>query len=223
MKWFSAGFVKAYEWILMIWEKYGLKKAVFALFILCGLVVSIDYCQERNIEEFFRKRDADEIALTERRKANDNEIKLKLSRLLIESECSRVTIYEFHNGIVNPAGLGYAYSELTYEETDGKCLYMPQGVQKLTVSLYKWPNVLKNDRCCVNLTDDCAYDRRLKFDLEDSKVLRFGSIMLKGPEGDIGVLNVHYCDSATYLSKDDLEIKVLLYKYASDINALLKR
>lgn len=206
-----------------MFSKNGIKKTFLALFIMVVICLGVGITTNYVINRKEAKRAEEEMASNEKRRLNDSDVQLQLSRLLNEVNADRAVIYEFHNGVVNPHGLGFNYAELTYEEIANGADYLDNSLHKLTLSLYQWPEVLSNEYIVVSKVSECGYDNRLKRDMDYVDVGKFGSIIISGKSGEIGILSVHYSKDHMIQVPSEKHIQVSLTKYASSISHLLDK
>lgn len=174
-------------------ERYSIFKLLklALVFIIGAYVFWIGTNQDKVLENFFNKKDAEHTQLMEYRKEIAPQIKVTLNQLLLDLNMDRAFVLEFHNGKENPAGLPFHYAEMSYEEVKDGVIYIGDDYDNLNLSRFSFPDYLYKQKIWVGSIDSLMkIDERVALRLKSNDVTYVGLILLRDSEQELGFLGV---------------------------------
>lgn len=138
---------------------------------------------------------------------NANKIQIQLYHLLQVFRADRITIYEFHNGGKNLAGVEFKKCSNTYEAVSLEIKPMIKEMQNLPLSINPlWNKILatRDDIIIPDISD--LEDTFLKGYLESQNIKAFYSSLLQDYDNTpMGFIAVEYYRTPVTLTEDELE------------------
>lgn len=138
---------------------------------------------------------------------NANKIQIQLYHLLQNFKCERVSIYEFHNGGKNLAGVEFKKCSNTYEAVSLETKPKIKELQNLPLSINPlWNKVLAshddiNIECVADLDDNF-----LKEYLEGQSIKTYYAVLLESyDKTPIGFMTLEYYENSVKLTKKQYE------------------
>lgn len=137
---------------------------------------------------------------------NANKIQIQLYHILQTFNADRVSIYEFHNGGKNLAGIEFKKCSNTYEAVELETKPIIKEMQNLPLSMNPlWSKVLATRDDIVIPNVEKLQDTFLKVYLETQSIKTYySSILLDYGNSPIGFITLEYYDDARELTKDEL-------------------
>lgn len=137
---------------------------------------------------------------------NANKIQIQLYHILQTFNADRVSIYEFHNGGKNLAGIEFKKCSNTYEAVELETKPIIKEMQNLPLSMNPlWSKVLATRDDIVIPNVDNLEDTFLKVYLETQSIKTYySSILLDYGNSPIGFITLEYYKNARELVQDEL-------------------
>jgi len=139
---------------------------------------------------------------------NANKIQIQLYHLLQNFGCERVSIYEFHNGGKNLAGVEFKKCSNTYEAVSLETKPKIKELQNLPLSINPlWSKVLgTHDRINIESVNNLE-DTYLKQHLQSQLIKSYYSELLEDyDKTPLGFITLEYYNNAVKLTKRQYEI-----------------
>lgn len=201
------------EKMLMLIEKYGIKK-IFKAFFVIGILLYVIYniqnlnkiitkvittsidnaVQSELVSYDTKQKEAHDEAMTYRKYANEK-IPQILDDIMIRTECSRVFIIEAHNGSQSVSGLPFTYGNMTYEK-DKDVIPIADDYSDIVLSRFPFLIYIEKNKAWSGTTDELMQiDRNLAFRLKSNNANYLFLVRLEGKNNMIGYLGVTFCDT----------------------------
>lgn len=138
---------------------------------------------------------------------NANKIQIQLYHLLQVFRADRISIYEFHNGGKNLAGVEFKKCSNTYEAVSLEIKPMIKEMQNLPLSINPlWNKILATREDIIIPDISQLEDTFLKAYLESQNIKSFYSSLLQDYDNTpMGFIAVEYYRNSVILTEDELE------------------
>jgi hypothetical protein len=209
--------------IIDIFEKYG---AIMALFVIAFLVSYLIIKnsqnrirqQEEKIDSLYNRIDSlvNKFSTEENQDLttkfinyaeNANKIQIQLYHILQAYGAERVSIYEFHNGGKNLAGVEFKKCSNTYEAVSLETTPVIRELQNLPLSLNPLWNKILATRESINISDvNSLEDNFLKSHLTIQRIKAYYSIILEDYDNTpIGFMSLEFYKNSKELSEKEVD------------------
>lgn len=223
--------------ILQFIQDYGIIFTIFAIFIIVAYSM-LNTSSKRiktqddkiaslydRIDKMIEKNSDDNSVLKDKFMLfaeNANKIQIQLYHLLQKFKADRVSIYEYHNGGKNLAGVEFKKCSNTYEAVSLETKPMIKEMQNLPLSLNPlWSKVLSSRDSIIIPDIELLDDGFLKTYLKDQNINTYYATILDDYDNrPIGFITMEYYHEPYELSKDfmnefeeiSIKISVLISK-----------
>ena len=209
--------------LLQTFQDYGVIVAILVLAIITSFYIirnstkrireqeeKIDTLYERidKLMNKFTHDDTNELAGKFTNYAeNANKIQIQLYHMLQNFGADRISIYEYHNGGKNLAGIEFKKCSNTYEAVELETKPIIKEMQNLPLSMNPlWSKILATKQDIEIPSVEKLQDTFLKTYLETQSIKTYySSIMLDYDNTPIGFITLEYYRTARELTKDELD------------------
>jgi hypothetical protein len=209
--------------ILKLFQDYGIIGTILILAVLVSYMLiknqtkiitgqqeKIDTLYTR-IDGLMKKFSADEshelVGKFDNYAINANKIQIQLYHILQNYGAERVSIYEFHNGGKNLAGIEFKKCSNTYEAVSLETKPIIKEMQNLPLSVNPlWSRILVTKRDIIIPSVENLEDTYLKAHLETQSIKTYYSSILQDYDNTpIGFITLEYYHNAKSLTVEQLE------------------
>lgn len=210
--------------VLNLFQEYGILITILMLAILVSYMIIRNstkriHEQEKKIDSLYGRIDnmMTKISPSEedhelQKKFNEyaenaNQIQIQLYHLLGSYNCERVSIYEYHNGGKNLAGVEFKKCSNTYEAVSLETKPIIKGMQNLPLSINPiWSRILAL-RTDLSISDvKTLNDDFLRIYLQSQDIKSYYSILLQDYANyPIGFITLEYYNNSVNLTQQQLD------------------
>ena len=208
--------------ILDIFKEYGIIITIFVVFILLAYLLIVNSTkrireQENKIDELYTRLDnyINKFSPDDKKKLagkfvsyaeNSNKIQIQIYHLLQNFCADRVSIYEFHNGGKNLAGVQFKKVSNTYEAVSLQTKPIIKGMQNLPISINPlWNKILSTSDDIIIPSVADVEDTFLKSYLSNQYFTAFYSTILEDYDNTpIGFISIEYYHIPKKLTKTEI-------------------
>lgn len=214
--------VSIIERCLQIVEKYKITTILksFAIVILIALIAFFianpTYIADK-YEEYMNNRHN---KLVELRLQNNEQIHIRIEKLMYQVNADQVLLLECHNGGKSLSGLPFAKASCSYEALNNGVYPISQEFQQQQLSLIPFATYLFNNEYFAGDTDSLLMiDRGLFYKFKCVGIEHFNASVINGVDTPLAFLVVIYKDKQVHNCE---EIKEVIKKASLELSLLLE-
>lgn len=214
--------VNIIERCLQMVEKYKITTILksFAIVILIALIAFFianpTYFADK-YEEYINNRHN---KLVELRLQNNEQIHIKIEKLMYQVNADQVLLLECHNGGKSLSGLPFAKASCSYEALNNGVYPISQEFQQQQLSLIPFATYLFNNQYFAGDTDSLlTIDRGLFYKFKCVEIEHFSASVINGVDTPLAFLVVVYKDKQVHNCE---EIKEVIKKASLELSLLLE-
>lgn len=217
-----------FERMIVMIDRYGWKKIITTILAIAFTVIMVDIYYTIKTQDLIAKAFTTQINEhnkgMNKRYEVDPQIRNNLTRLLYETNASRVYVLETHNGNTNHSGLPFSYADMTYEELKDGVSEVSNEYKDISASKYPIFLYLEEHLSFVGTIDELrVIDKKIANRMEINDANFVGLKILQGLDMPLGILGVTFNDSVDVTDQFKGEVYKYMEKYGGTIGLLLDR